>query len=145
MEDPAWVVILDSSVQKRASWLTLDSTIQKLTPSLHAPKGAVLAPVWEKLIADRSAPFQSDTTLPSLFVTRTRSPSNAAWTGEFNPLPVRVSRTAPEEARTTVTELESRLGTQMFVPSKTGKLGLEPTVIVRTFPPQESSFTKLPR
>src|SRR5262245_30109354 len=110
--------------------MTAESTIQKSVPSLQAPKGVVSTPVEKELIADRLAAFQSDTALPALFVTRTLSPSNAAWTGEFNPLPVRVSRTAPEEARTTVTELDCRLGTQMLVPSKTGKLGLEPTVIV---------------
>ena len=40
----------------------------------------------------------------------------------FNPLPVNVARTAPLDARTTETEPELVLGTQMFAPSKTGNL-----------------------
>src|SRR5260370_1383266 len=43
--------------------------------------------------------------------------------GPLSPLPVSVARTAPVDARTTVTEFEVKLGTQMFVPSKTGNCG----------------------
>ena len=54
------------------------------------------------------------------FATMTRSPSKAAAQGLLRPLPVSVCSTAPDDARTTVTELLPLFGTQMFVPSKTG-------------------------
>jgi hypothetical protein len=59
-------------------------------------------------------------------------------------LPVSVCTTAPVEARTTVTEAELLLGTQMFVPSKTGKVGKEPTVTVWRMAPAESSLKSFP-
>src|SRR5262249_44023433 len=55
-----------------------------------------------------------------------------------------VERTVPLEARTTVTELEPRLGTQMFEPSKIGRPGEVPTVTVWRMTPAGSSLkTKL--
>ena len=97
--------------------------IQKLRPSLVAPKGRVLAPVGKEPRGVRSAAFQRETLLPAELVTRMRWPSKAAAEGPSNPLPVSVWMTAPVDARTTVTELGERLGTQMFVPSKAGCSG----------------------
>ena len=88
----------------------------------------------------RSPAFQSETLLPPAFVTRTRCPSNAAVAGPLIPFPVKVASTAPLEARTTETESEKLLGTQMFVPSKIGKDGLRPTVTVCRIAPESSSF-----
>ena len=75
----------------------------------------------------KSAAFQSETLVPCWFVTSIRSPSNAAVIGPSRPLPVRLARTVPVDALTTVTESES-VTTQMFVPSKTGNCGLFPTI-----------------
>src|SRR5262249_43731036 len=47
--------------QNRASLLVPFSAIQKLTPSLQAPKGLVLAPVAKDPSVVRSAAFQSET------------------------------------------------------------------------------------
>src|SRR5258708_24591256 len=113
-------------------------------PSRQAPNGNVSDPVWKDPRIVRSAAFQSETLSPLLFVTSTRCPSNAAAIGKFSPLPVRVCRTAPFEARTTETELELALGTQMFAPSKTGNLGLLPTVTVWRMAPAESRFRSVP-
>ena len=88
--------------------MELCNVIQKLIPSLHAPLGAVPGPVPKEPSGVRSAAFQSETLLAPavLFVTRMRCPSKAAELGPFRPLPVRVARIAPLEARTTVTEVE---------------------------------------
>src|SRR4029077_6734586 len=96
-------------------------------PSLHAPVGFVLAPVGNEPIGVRSAAFHIDTLFPTLLVTRTRCPSNAAWKGLFSPFPVSVARTMPSLARTTLTDESDPLGTQMFEPSNTGSRGLAPT------------------
>src|ERR1041384_3020527 len=78
-----------------------------------------------------------------------RSPSNAAVTGPFNPLPVSVAKISPVDARTTITESEPAsepwLGTQMFVPSKTGNFKTLPAFTVWMMPPFESSLNSLPR
>jgi hypothetical protein len=47
-----------------------------------------------------------------MFVTRIRSPSNAAWLGEFSPLAVSFAKTIPSRDRTTVSEFAKRLGTR---------------------------------
>src|SRR5215471_1999211 len=130
--------------QNRASLPEPASVIQKLTPSLQAPNGEVLEPVAKDPSVVRSAAFQSETLLLPPLVTSTRSPSNAATAGPFRPLPISVCRTAPFEARTTETELELLLGTQMFVPSKTGICGVLPTVTVWRMAPAESSFKSVP-
>ena len=101
-------------------------------PSLQAPKGPVLAPVGKEPRGVRSAAFQRETLLPEELVTRMRWPSKAAAEGSFNPLPVNVWMTAPVEARTTETELEEALGTQMFVPSKAGSSGRVPIPIANS-------------
>src|SRR5258708_29107214 len=102
------------------------SVIQKFTPSLQAPNG--LFTKKNVPIELRSVACHIETL--SAFVTRMRSPSNAAELGEFKPLPLSVARSAPFEARTTVTVLLPMLGTQMFVPSKVGNWGLLPTITV---------------
>src|SRR5262249_20289837 len=137
-----WCLLLRAP-QNRASLFAVDSVIQKLTPSLQTPKGEVLAPVPREPRAVRSAAFQRETTLPALFVTRMRCPSKGALVGRFRPLPVSVGGTAPLAARTTEIE-EFKLGTQMFVPSKTGNSGLEPTVTVWSTAPAPSSFRRVP-
>jgi hypothetical protein len=111
--------------------------IQKLAPSLQTP----LAGSDNVPSGVRSAAFQSET--PAAVVMRTRCPSKAVDSGEFNPLPVSVRRTAPFDARTTETELESTLGTQMFAPSKTGYSGWLPTVTVWRTAPEESRFRRV--
>ena len=76
----------------------------------------------------------------------TRSPSKAASSGSFIPLPVSVARTAPVEARTTVApewRLRGARGTQMFAPSKTGTVGRVQTVTVWRIAPVELSFRRV--
>src|SRR5262249_43426395 len=130
------------ALQNRASWPGTPSVVQKLPPSLQAPKGFVLAPIPKAPSVVRSAAFQSETLLPIWFVTRTRCPSNAAVVGKLKPLPVSVASTAPVEARTTETAPE--YGTQMLVPSKTGNSGLKPMVTVCRMAPEPSSFRSVP-
>src|SRR4030095_9178521 len=108
--------------QNRASKSAPASAIQKLRPSLQAPNGWVSAAVLTEPRGVKSVAFHSETLLLMMFVTSMRSPSNAELTGPDNPLPVSVASTAPVDARTTVTAFEP-LGTQMFVPSKTGNRG----------------------
>src|SRR5262249_39408715 len=129
--------------QKRASLFAICRVTQKLTPSLHAPMGKVLAPVEKVPRAVKSAAFQSETAGPKELATRTRCPSNAAARGTFKPLPVSVASTAPLEARTTETELLSRLAAQMFVPSKTGNCGPAPIVTVCRTAPEPSSLRRV--
>src|SRR5262249_54517176 len=133
-----------AALQNRASLPELTSVIQKLTPSLQAPTGSVFAPVAKDPSVVSSAAFHSETLSPLKFASRMRCPSNAAAVGTFKPLPVRVASTAPVEARTTETELEIRLGTQTFVPSKTGKFGSVPTVTVCKMAPEPSSLRRVP-
>jgi hypothetical protein len=119
------------------------NAIQKLRPSLQAPIGVVVAPVLTEPSGVRSAAFHSETLSPKMLVTSIRSPSNAAACGPFNPLPVSVASTAPVDARTTYMPFEPS-GTQMFVPSKTGNLGLLPRVTVWMMAPFESSLKRRP-
>ena len=70
----------------------------------------------------RSAAFQRETLWPEEICHQHSLAIECGRTGPFNPLPVRVARTAPVEARTTETESEMLLGTQIFVPSKIGNL-----------------------
>jgi hypothetical protein len=135
---------LPAAAQNRASFPVWFNVIQKLRPSLHAPAGVLLAPVLTEPRGLRSAAFHSDTLSPLRFVTSMRSPSKAATNGVSNPLPVSVARIAPVNARTTVTVFELPLGTQMFVPSKTGNPGPLPTVTVWMMAPFESSSNSLP-
>ena len=120
------------------AWVTLPASVtQKFIPSLHAPVGAVLAPVEIEPRGLRSAALKSDTLLPAELVTNMRSPSKAMVSGPAKP-PVNVAKTngvlsgLPDVSltRTTVTELPLALGTQILMPSKTGCLGLAPTGIV---------------
>lgn len=96
------------------------NAIQKLRPSLQAPSGPVAEPVLNEPSGVKSVAFHSETLLPFVFVINIRSPSNAGMNGPFSPLPVSVARIAPVDARTTVTLFAAELGTQIFVPSKTG-------------------------
>src|SRR5207244_3715673 len=113
----------------------------KFSPSLHAPKP--VPPLVENVpIGERSDAFHNETLLG--FATRMRSPSNAADDGPLNPLPVSVARTAPVDARTTVTVFEVKLGTQMFVPSKAGYPAKAPVETVMSMLPPESSFLRVP-
>src|SRR5262249_54268187 len=120
------------------------SAIQNEIPSLQAPNGVDPAPVERDPMAERSAAFQSETLAPVLFVTRTRRPSNAATMGPSRPFPVRVRSRTPVEARTTETEFEVSLGTQMFVPSNTGRPGTVPTVTVWRIAPPGLNRNTLP-
>src|SRR5580765_7495346 len=99
-------------------------------PSLQTPTGWLEIPVEKLPRTERSAAFQRDTESPEMFVTRMRSPSKAACAGEARPLPVKVASRAPLVARTTDTEPDAKLGTQMFAPSKAGSCGPCPTVTV---------------
>src|SRR6185295_7461858 len=97
-------------------------------PSLQAPRGRLLTPVMNEPSGVKSVAFHTDALSPLKFVTRMRCPSKAAARGVLRSLPVRVASTKgwasglPAESftRTTVTEAELELGTQMFVPSKIG-------------------------
>src|SRR5262245_27137358 len=106
------------------------SRIQKLMPSLHAPPAEAPNPTYP--IGVRSAALNNET--PSWVnvesVIRILSPSKAAAIGWARPLPVSVARTAPVDARTTLTELGLKLGTHTAFPSKIGRLGAGPTVTV---------------
>src|SRR5262245_23400260 len=108
------------SVQNRAREPVPGSVIQKLIPSLAAPKGLVPAPTGKNPIGERSAAFQSHAPWLKFSETRTRSPSKAAAQGPPSEGPVSVASTAPLEARTTLTEGPSLFGTQMLAPSKAG-------------------------
>ena len=59
-------------------------------------------------------------------------------------MPVSVARVAPLDARTTETEFASKLGTQMFAPSKAGMKGFRPTVTVCRTAPEAPSFRSVP-
>src|SRR5262245_28193923 len=132
-------------LQNRASLPAVPSAIQKSTPSLQAPREPEPGGNGKVPSGLKSAAFQSDTTSPTPLVTRTRSPSNAAAKGRERPLPVSVARTAPVEARTTVTLETSSEGTQMFAPSKTACSGCCPTVTVWRIAPEESSLRSAER
>ena len=67
--------------QNLARRLVVRRVIQKLMPSLVAPKGPVLAPVGKEPRGVRSAAFQRETLLPEELVTRMRWPSKAAAEG----------------------------------------------------------------
>src|SRR5262245_15857818 len=136
--------IRDPFLQNLASFWRNRREIQKLTPSLHAPKGAPPDGKPNTPAGVRSAAFQRETVLPLKLVSRTRSPSKAAWTGPFRPFPVNVASTDPVEARTTETEWSPSLGTQMLVPSKTGFRGMSPTVTVWITAPALSSLKRFP-
>src|SRR5262245_6497696 len=112
-------------------------------PSLQARSGAA-GPVGEEPRGVRFAAFQTETMSLPLLATRIRCPSKAAPWGWLIPLPVRVWRTVPLEARKTVTVLSPVLGTQMFVPSKTAYLGPRPAVTVVRMTPLASSLNTLP-
>src|SRR5262245_29098710 len=86
--------------QNLTSW-PVERVIQKLRPSLHAPCGLPEAEVEKEPMGVKSAAFQTETAVLLPFVTRTLWPSNAACSGPFKPLPVRVARTRPLDARTT--------------------------------------------
>ena len=108
------------------------SVIQKFRPSLHAPAGQVAAPVEKVPSGVRSAAFHNETLLPKLV--RDQNTFAIEGGGDRNIQPIAckgcqnegVARGLPTASltRTTVTESELRFGTQMFVPSKTGILGL---------------------
>src|SRR5262249_27783129 len=117
---------------------------QKEMPSLQAPNGAEVSPRLTEPSGDRLVALQRETVSPFGLVTRIRCPSKAAALGAFKSFPVRVANTTPLEARTTETEADPLLGTQMFVPSKMGCLGEEPTVEVTRIPPFPSSFRSVP-
>src|SRR5262249_37840361 len=127
------------SNQNLASCAVPLKVIQKLRPSLQAPSGNVPTSVERKPRGLKSAAFHRDTVLEML-VTRTRSPSKAVAIGLIIPLPVSVWRTSPEEARTIETLALPLLGTQMFVPSKTGCFGEVPTGTVCAIPPAALSL-----
>src|SRR4029077_1596892 len=117
-------------VQNRASLAVPLSATQKLTPSLAAPNAATSVPNGKDPIGVRSAAFQREALSPKL-VTRTLSPSKALAIGATRPLPVSVWRSAPVEALITAADGAPLFrGTQMFTPSKTGKVGPGPTVTV---------------
>ena len=100
------------------------NTIQKFTPSLAAPKGVLPDPVENVPIVVKSAAFQSETLFASGLVRHEHALSvERRDRRKFEPLPVSVARTAPLEARTTETEFDIWLGTQMLVPSKIGTEG----------------------
>src|SRR6476659_9935625 len=108
----------------------LESAIQKFFPSLQTPHGIEVVPVGKKPRGVMSAALKRETLpeeLPSS-VTSTLWPSKAATNGKSRPLPVNVARTAPVEARTTVTDWLKLLGTQRLAPSKAGNVGCVPTV-----------------
>src|SRR5215813_5373720 len=109
-------------------------------PSLQAPNEPV--PIGNDPTGVRSAAFHTVIAVPPL-VTRTRSPLNATEMGAAMPA-VSVCRTAPVEARTTVTEALPVLGTQMFDPSKAGCWGVKPTVTDWRIAPEALSFTSVP-
>src|SRR5438552_14967472 len=75
--------------QNLARRFVVRRVIQKLRPSLVAPKGPVLAPVEKEARGVRSAAFRRETLLPEELVTRMRWPSKAAAEGPSSPLPVR--------------------------------------------------------
>src|SRR5262249_47493201 len=113
-------------------------------PSLQTPCGPVAAPGSKEPSGVMSAAFHRETWLVAPFVIRTRCPSNATAVGSPSPLPVIVWSTAPVEARTTETEREPALGTQMFEPSNAGNLGTFPTVTVWRTTPAGSSLRSRP-
>src|SRR5262245_35918333 len=107
--------------QNLASWPgEFSSDTQKLMLSLHAPYGVLPCPdTGKEPNGLKSAARHSDTLAFPAFVTRIRSPSNAAANDVARPLPERVATTVPVAAEITV-RCPSWLGTQMFCPSKTG-------------------------
>src|SRR2546426_1843782 len=117
--------------------------IQKFTPSKQTPSGRVPGPVKKDPRGVKSADFQSETLSPPRFETIARCPSNAIPMGPFKPLPVRVARISPVEARTTDTEFDPEFGTQMFAPSKAGNRGFAPTATVCTMAAFASSLKRL--
>src|SRR5262249_13238659 len=139
--DLARCVFMARRGQNRASpsggLITPWRVTQKFRPSLHAPRG--WDPIGNDPAAVMSAAFHRETLPPLKFVTRTRWPSNAAENGEFNPLPVRVARSAALEARTTASPSPPS-GTQRFVPSNAGLPPPEENVRVWRIAPLESSL-----
>jgi hypothetical protein len=71
-------------LKPRASWFALNSVIQRLMPSLHAPKGAV--PRNCRSVQVRSIPHRHAMT--RVFRHQDALKSNAAVTGEFSPFAV---------------------------------------------------------
>jgi hypothetical protein len=88
-------IIVSREFQNRASLPEPLRVIQKLIPSLHAPRGLTLAPIENVPIGVKSVVFQSDTLSPLKLVTSMRSPSNAANSGKFRPLPLSVAAQFP--------------------------------------------------
>src|SRR5262245_12419766 len=127
--------------QNLTSWPTADREIQKFVPSLQMRFG--WAPRSKLPSGVRSAAFQRDTNAVSAPVTRTLWPSKAAARPSPRPFPVSVARTAPLPGRTT--QSAPVVGTQRFVPSKSGNPGPGPSVTVWRIPPVESSLSRVPR
>src|SRR5262245_62528276 len=96
--------------QNRASWPGPVRAIQKLIPSLQAPKGNVEAPVETVPSGVMPAAFQRDRVLLIWLITRTRSPSKEADRGAASPLAVSVSRMRSEEHTSELQSLRHLVG-----------------------------------